>query len=141
MKAVNKRLNVKKINDFILVDDTYNANPESMKYALEFLLQLKNNKRKIVVLGDMLELGKEEVELHKKLAPYIIKNKITELYTFGKRMKYLSDEINNSKIIKRHFRTRENLKSFLKNLELSNSVILFKGSRGMKMEEFIKILE
>ncbi|MEJ2615950.1 MAG: UDP-N-acetylmuramoyl-tripeptide--D-alanyl-D-alanine ligase [Ignavibacteriaceae bacterium] len=141
LKAVNKRLNVKKHKDFLLVDDTYNANPESMKYALEFLSQLKNFKRKIAVLGDMFELGKEEIELHKKLAMYIIKNKITELYTIGKRMKYLSDEINNQKIIKRHFRSRENLKSFLKNLELSNSIILFKGSRGMKMEEFIRVLE
>ena len=141
LKAVNKRLNVKKIKDFILVDDTYNANPESMKYALEFLSQLKNNKRKIAVLGDMFELGEDEIQLHKKLAPYIIKNKITELYTIGKRIKYLSDEINHSKIVKRHFRNRENLKSFLKKLELSNAVILFKGSRGMKMEEFIKVLE
>ena len=141
LKAVNKRLNVKKIKDFILVDDTYNANPESMKYALEFLSQVKNIKRKIAVLGDMFELGKEEFEIHKRLAPYIIKNKITELYTIGKRMKFLSDEIDNPKIVKRHFRNRENLKSFLKNLELSNSIILFKGSRGMKMEEFIKVLE
>ncbi len=140
LKTVNKRLDVKKLKDFILVDDTYNANPESMKYALEFLFQLKNIKRKIAVLGDMFELGKEEIELHKKLAPYITKNKITELYTTGKRMKYLSDEINNSKIIKKHFRNRESLKSFLKNLELTNSIILFKGSRGMKMEEFIKVL-
>ncbi|MGB8318167.1 MAG: UDP-N-acetylmuramoyl-tripeptide--D-alanyl-D-alanine ligase [Ignavibacteriaceae bacterium] len=140
LKAVKKRLNVRKVKDFILVDDTYNANPESMKYALELLSQLKNFKRKIAVLGDMFELGKEGIELHKKLAPYIIKNKITELYTVGKRMKYLSDVINNSKIIKKHFRNRESLKSFLKNLELTNSIILFKGSRGMKMEEFIQAI-
>ncbi len=89
----------------------------------------------------MFELGKEEIELHKKLARYIIKDKISELYTTGKRMKYLSEEIDGSKIIKKHFRIRENLKSFLKNLELSNSIILFKGSRGMRMEEFIKVLE
>ena len=140
-KAVNKRLNVKKIKDFILVDDTYNSNPESMKYALELLSHFKGIKRKIAVLGDMFELGKAEIELHKKLAPYIIKNKISELYTIGKRMKYLSDEINDPGVSKKHFRTRENLESFLRNLNLSNSIILFKGSRGMKMEEFIKVLE
>ncbi len=141
LNAVNKRLNVKRYKDFVLVDDTYNANPGSMKYAFEFLSQFKNIERKIAVLGDMFELGKAEIELHKKLAQYIIKNKITELYTTGKRMKYLSDEINNSIIIKKHFRTRENLRSFLMNLELTDSIILIKGSRGMKMEEFIKVLE
>lgn len=141
IKAVNKRLNVKKIKDFFLVDDTYNANPESMKFALEFLSQFKNYKRKIAVLGDMFELGKDEIELHKKLAPYIIKSKVSELYTTGKRMKYLSEEVDNLEIIKKHFRNRKNLKSFLKNLVLTNSIILFKGSRGMKMEEFIKVLE
>ena len=140
LKPVNKRLNVIKIKDFLLVDDTYNANPESMKYALEFLSQLKNIKRKIAVLGDMFELGKQEIELHKKLAVCIVKNKISELYTIGKRMKYLSNEIENPKVIKRHFKNRENLKSFLKKLELANSIILVKGSRGMKMEEFIKVI-
>ena len=141
IKAVNKRLNVKKIKDFILIDDTYNANPESMKFAFEFLSQFKNYRRKIAVLGDMFELGKDEIELHKKLEPYIMKNKISELYTTGKRMRYLSEEIDDADIIKKHFRSRENLKSFLKSLVLSNSIILFKGSRGMKMEDFIKVLE
>ena len=140
-KAVDKRLNVKKYKNFIIVDDTYNANPESMKYALEILHRLKNYKRRIAILGDMFELGKEEAELHRKLLPYIYENRITELYTIGKRMKHMADIIDGSKVNKKHFRTRENLKSFLNNLELSNSIILVKGSRGMKMEEFVKKLE
>ena len=141
LKALNKRLNVKKFKDFILVDDTYNANPESMKYALDVLQKFKAYKRKVAVLGDMFELGKEEINLHKKLVSYIYKNKITEIYTIGKRMKYLSGTIIGSKIIKKHFGTRESLRSFLASLDLSGSVILVKGSRGMKMEEFVKVLE
>jgi len=141
LRAVDKRLNVKNFKDFILIDDTYNANPESMKYALELLLKFKTYKRKIAVLGDMFELGKEQINLHKKLASYIYKNKITELYTIGKKMKYLSGSIDGSKIVKKHFRTRESLKSFLGNMEHSESAILVKGSRGMNMEEFIIVLE
>ena len=121
LKAVDKRLNVKKFKNCIIVDDTYNANPESMKYALEILRKLKTYKRKIAILGDMFELGKEEAELHKGLVPYIYKNRITELYTIGKRMKHMSSVIDGSKVYKKHFRVRENLKSFLGNLELSNS--------------------
>ena len=141
LKAVNKRLNVKNFKDFILIDDTYNANPESMKYAFEVLQKFRIYKRKIAVLGDMFELGKGEIALHKKLAPYIYRNKITEIYTIGERMKYLSGSIDGSKIIKKHFKTRENLKSFLTDRDYSGAVILVKGSRGMKMEEFVKVLE
>ena len=139
--AVDKRLNVKKFKDFILVDDTYNANPESMKYALQFLSKFKSYKRKIAVLGDMFELGKEEIDLHIKLASFVFNNKITEVYTIGKRMKNLSDMIDGAKIIKKHFGRRDNLKFFLRNMDISNSVVLVKGSRGMKMEEFVDILE
>jgi len=141
LRAVDKRLNVKNFKDFILIDDTYNANPESMKYAFGLLSKIKTHTRKIALLGDMFELGKEEIALHKKLSEKINKSEINELYTIGKRMKYLYDAVNNSKIFKKHFRTRENLKLYLNQLELKDSVVLVKGSRGMKMEEFVKILE
>jgi UDP-N-acetylmuramoyl-tripeptide--D-alanyl-D-alanine ligase len=141
LRAVDKRLNVKTYKDVCIIDDTYNANPESIKYALALLSRIKKYKRKIAVLGDMFELGKEENNLHEKLAQSIKKNKITELYTIGKRMKYLYDAVENSKIFKRHFRSREDLKSFLNGLDLFDSVLLVKGSRGMRMEEFVKVLE
>jgi UDP-N-acetylmuramoyl-tripeptide--D-alanyl-D-alanine ligase len=141
LEAVDKRLNVKKSRDFVLIDDTYNANPESMKSALELLPRIKSYKRKIAVLGDMFELGKGENTFHKKLLPFVYINKIDELYLIGKRMKNLYDAVDSKNINKKYFKARESLKSFLNKIDLSNAVVLVKGSRGMRMEEFVKVLE
>lgn len=140
LKAVDKRLNVKVHGSFILVDDTYNANPLSMKSAFEFISSFEDMK-KIAVLGDMFELGSETLQAHKDLAKSLKKNKIDEVYTIGKFMMELNGELQNGKIVNRHFRDRSSLGKFLEINDFGKSVILVKGSRGMKMEEFVKILE
>ncbi|MGE5401050.1 MAG: UDP-N-acetylmuramoyl-tripeptide--D-alanyl-D-alanine ligase [Ignavibacteriales bacterium] len=140
LKAVDKRLNVKTIDSYVLVDDTYNANPLSMRSAFEFLKSF-NGKRKVAVLGDMFELGKEAVVAHKALAADVKKNKIDEVYTIGKLMKNLHDDLDNGKVKNKHFNSRNSLKKFLELENLENAVVLVKGSRGMKMEEFVKIIE
>ncbi|MGE5439750.1 MAG: glutamate ligase domain-containing protein, partial [Bacteroidota bacterium] len=140
LKAVDKRLNVKTHDGLIIVDDTYNANPLSMKSAFEFLGGFEDRK-KVVVLGDMFELGSTALQAHKDLAKALRKNKIHEVYTIGKLMMNLSGELKNGKIVKEHFKDRISLGKFLENNDFGRSVILVKGSRGMKMEEFVKILE
>ncbi len=135
-----RRLNVKKKKEFVLIDDSYNANPDSMKYSISLLTKFES-RNKILVLGDMLELGMNAEELHRKLARIIHKAKIDEVYTTGSLMEHLQDELSGKKISGSHFKNREQLKVFLKNKDLSNSVILIKGSRGMKMEEFVEVLE
>ncbi len=139
--AVDKRINIKEFKNFILIDDTYNANPDSMKLALDLLQKIKKYNKKIAVLGDMFELGESGIKLHKQLAASIKKNKIDRVFLIGKLMKYLSDELQSSKIICRYFKDRNLLNKFLSNLDLENTVLLVKGSRGMKMEEFIKTIE
>ncbi len=139
IKSVEGRLNIKNIKDKIVIDDTYNSNPQSMKESLEVVGLFKSYKNKIVILGDMLELGKDSVSLHKDIAKLIKKNKINSVLTIGKFMKYLDDELNGLSFFHKHFRTRKSLKKFLERNDFVNSVILFKGSRGMKMEEFLKI--
>ncbi|HEX2868888.1 MAG TPA: UDP-N-acetylmuramoyl-tripeptide--D-alanyl-D-alanine ligase [Ignavibacteriales bacterium] len=140
LKAVDKRLNVKVLDGLVLVDDTYNANPLSMKSAFEFLNSF-DGKRKIAVLGDMFELGSEAPQAHKDLAKAVKKFKLDEVYTLGKLMKNLNAELKNAKLTSRHFKDRSSLSEFLANNDFGKSVILVKGSRGMKMEEFVKILE
>ena len=140
-KPVDKRLNVKKFNNFILIDDTYNANPESMKQAIELLPKIKIFNTKILILGDMFELGEQSKKLHERLAFHIRKNKIDSVYTIGKFMKHLDGALNKNRINNIHFNNRRKLKEYLNRLTLEDSVILIKGSRGMKMEEFVKIIE
>jgi len=138
LSPLYKRLNVTRYSDFILIDDTYNANPDSMKSSLELLSQIKILKKKIAVLGDMFELGDTSEKHHKNLAPVIKKNKIDEVYTIGKMMKVLNKELQGSGIEKKYFSSRDSLSDFISMTDFSDSVILVKGSRGMKMEEFVQ---
>lgn len=132
------RMNVIKLKNSVLIDDTYNANPESTKVAIELLGRIKTHKRKILFLGDMLELGKPEIILHEKLAGTINKVRIDEVYTIGTRMKRLSKRLNRKDIIVKHFNNRKSLIIEIRNMNLQQSVIMVKGSRRMHMEDFLK---
>ena len=135
------RLSVSRLKKITLVDDSYNANPESTIAAVNAVAKIKINLNKIIFLGDMLELGKDEINLHKKLAAVIKKNKIDKLFTIGSLTKHLYEKLSTSEVYCKHFTGRASLKSFIIKNDFSNSVILVKGSRGMRMEEFVKIIK
>ena len=140
-KSVEKRLNIRTSKKFILVDDTYNANPESMRFAIELLPMIKSYKKKIAVLGDMFELGEESAKLHAELGRIIKRNKIDLTVSIGEAMKNLDSELKKLKVESIHFDRREDLADYLSSFNFPGSVVLVKGSRGMKMEEFTKIIE
>lgn len=137
LKAPRGRLDVQKYKNFILINDTYNANPDSTKAAIELVGKIKLFGRKILFLGDMLELGDKSIHFHQSLKTVIVKNRINEVYMVGSKMKYLYDKLRDDKIFAKHFNSRNALLSFIKKLNLDDSVILIKGSRGMRMEEFL----
>lgn len=141
VKPVKQRLNIREINSNLIIDDTYNANPESMNYAIKFLGEINKPTEKIAVLGDMFELGNKSTELHKGLVKTILQNKIDKVFTIGSKMSLLNQKLKEKNISAKHFRTRNNLRKYLNENNFSQSTILFKGSRGMKMEEFVKIFE
>ena len=141
IKSYNKRLEIKNLKHFTLINDTYNANPDSMKSSLEILNRIESKKRKIAVLGDMFELGNESKSKHLDLASLINKTKVDEVYSVGKMMKLMNQKLNGKAKIHQHFIDRESLKKHLQKLEIKNSAVLVKGSRGMKMEEFVAVLE
>lgn len=139
LKSPKQRLNLIDKKYFSLIDDTYNANPESMKSALQTLSSFKNKKR-IALLGDMFELGKDWKKYHQNLSAEFTKKKIDEAILIGDKMKYLHSALIKKHFPSHHFLERDQLNLFLASLELCNCVLLIKGSRGMKMEEFVKIL-
>ncbi len=140
-EPVNKRLNVSKIKNTIIIDDTYNANPDSTSAAINIMNEIAPDKSKIVVLGDMLELGNNSIKLHKALASVIKKHKVTVAVMFGPKMKFLYNELKRTNINVYHFSDRQKLNSFLLSYDFSNSIILVKGSRGMRMEEFSETIK
>ncbi|MCA4774594.1 UDP-N-acetylmuramoyl-tripeptide--D-alanyl-D-alanine ligase [Wolbachia endosymbiont of Mansonella ozzardi] len=119
-----------------LIDDSYNANPASMKAAIR-TLGTYSNRRKVALLGDMLELGNKSVIFHTKLLDFILECSVSKVYTVGKFMLELY-RLLPSNIKGTHFSDTNQLKSDLANIVQNNDVILVKGSRGMKMDLIVE---
>ena len=117
-----------------LIDDTYNANPDSTKKSIDLLSSYKKNT--VIVLGDMLELGINRKKLHKDVGEYAKAKKIKVLIGFGKLAKEIVRGYGKNGIF---FEKEDELKSYLKRKITSKDVILIKGSRGMRMERFIDV--
>ncbi len=134
LKSVRGRLNLNVLNDFVLIDDTYNSNPVSVAEAVAVMKKIKACSTKVLILGDMLELGAESKSLHSELAKEISTLKKFEVLTIGKNMKALADALGSKA---KHFTSRKSLNKHLSKMELKGKCFLVKGSRGMMMEEFV----
>ncbi len=137
IKAVKGRLNLIELKDTVIIDDTYNSNPASVEAALKVLKKIKLYKRSLIILGDMFELGKETENLHLKIVEELKKVKNSEVLTLGKHSAVISKSLNNG----RHFRRRIDLKNHLLKTDIRGCKVLVKGSRGMRMEEFVEIIK
>ena len=114
-----------------IINDTYNANYDSMKAAIEYLKEIKN-KRKIAVLGDMLELGSYSEKLHKDVGLLVDKN-IDILITVGKGSKYIAEKSNAKEIYE--FDSNNQAIEKLKSIITKDDVILLKASNSMNFNE------
>ncbi|RTZ70700.1 MAG: hypothetical protein DSZ30_00395 [Aquificaceae bacterium] len=124
--------------DFLIIADFYNANPLSVRLALETLSEVEGYKRRIAILGDMLELGEEEILHHESLGEFINTLPLNEVYLYGKLTEFTC-----KKVTKRcfHFQSAKQLEEFLKRKHPQRgTVYLIKGSRAMAMERFAKVL-
>lgn len=114
-----------------LINDSYNSNPSSLKYALK-RLHLKDGKRKIAVLGDMLELGGHSRRYHLQLGR-IAMNHCDVLVAVGESARYFAEGARNSHAY--HFGDKSEAIDFLTETVRPGDVVLVKGSRLMRMEE------
>ncbi len=135
------RLQLKKIKEATIIDDTYNCNPSSLAASLEMVQQYNQNYCKIVVLGDMLELGPTSRELHASVAEKIDFSTFDHIYLVGEEMKALADALNNKGIENHHYDTNEEVIEQLKPYLQKNHIIFFKASNGMKFAKMIESLE
>ena len=131
------------------INDAYNASPMSMKKSLETFSLIFNDKLKIMVLGDMLELGERELEIHRDLFDTIKNTNFDKLYLFGERMKSLlekikenmdNDNLENESLKNKEFEyfdEKNKIKDRIREISESKAVLL-KASRGMKLEEIIE---
>ena len=136
-KTTGFRQNVVKKQGITFIEDCYNASPDSQAAAMSVLGSM-NAARKIAVVGDMLELGDYSETAHKLVGEYAARNNIDILYTYGERAK-LSGERAKELGVKdvRSFTDKPQLSADLSSLLKEGDAVLFKASRGMKLEEIM----
>ena len=131
---------IKCSDDIIVINDCYNANFDSMKAAVDYLGKVEN-RRKIAVLGDMLELGEFSEALHKKIGEEVSKNDIDILITVGKLGKLINDTADNSNLKKYHFDSNEEAIKKIKSIMENKDIVLVKASNAMKFIEIVEAIK
>ena len=130
----NRSQVIKKGTNTILLD-AYNANPSSMESALENL-SLMQAENKAVMLGDMFELGEQSEEEHEKLGQLVAKYGFNPVFLCGKNIEVATKHLSEAK----HFETREELVEHLNSVNLQNTTILIKASRGIGLEKVVEVI-
>jgi UDP-N-acetylmuramoyl-tripeptide--D-alanyl-D-alanine ligase len=128
------------MGESILIDDTYNASPASTREAISALKNLRKE-HTVAVLGDMLELGKEEEKSHRDLAEDIKKAKINQIVLVGMRMKYLFEALQGSNFSSENLwwvKTPYEGAQIVSDIVDSGKVVLVKGSQSMRMEIIVE---
>ncbi len=131
---------IKIIKGIKVLNDCYNSNPLSMRAALAAIKSFPADSR-WVVSGDMMELGKKSRAFHRAVGEMIASGGIDGLVTFGKFSQYTLDGARSRGMKESNLwqcRTQEEIAGVLKKIAARGDLVLFKGSRGMKMEEVIQ---
>ena len=132
------KIKYKNLN-FNLIDESYNANPLSMKQSILNLSNIRNNQQKYVLLGDMLELGKKSEVLHKNLSPIINQSKINKIFIHGHHIMNTYKNVNKKKrgnILQDKSDFKEIILPILEN----NDYLMIKGSNATGLNKISKYL-
>lgn len=143
------RMEVQVVESVTIINDTYNASPESMKAAIKTLKNM-DGKRKIAILGDMLELGENSPRFHEAIGAYSVEEGLDFLFAYGKEQESMVKGALSQKEKQTHLSANSLVKGFSEAAVLQDylekqmepgDVVLFKGSRGMKMEMMVTQLK
>ena len=135
------RMQVKIINGAVIIDDTYNSNPSSLAASLETVIDYSDKYKKIVVIGDILELGENSLSLHADMANLIDFRMFDKIYLVGQQMKALYAQLKGKNIFSQHYNNALEIVDEIKQYLTKGNVIFFKASNGMKFANLIEKLE
>ncbi|MBQ7841544.1 MAG: UDP-N-acetylmuramoyl-tripeptide--D-alanyl-D-alanine ligase [Lachnospiraceae bacterium] len=140
VKAVSGRSRVVKTADLVLIDDSYNANPVSMRAAIDLLSMGLG--RKVAVLGDMFELGDNEKQMHGEIGRYAAERGVDCLICAGSLSKSMYEEAKAAGVPEVHyFEEKESLLLQIRQLLRPGDSVLIKASHSMGFEDLVEILE
>lgn len=124
-----------------VINDAYNASPASMKASIQVVEEMKGYKHKILVLGDILELGDYAEEFHRGIAD-VINSEIAAVYTYGNNSCYIHDELTRKfpELTAVHLADKDELTGHIEKFLGPENLILLKASRGMEFETFLELL-
>ena len=131
----NNRSQLIQLNSNEIILDAYNANPSSMEVAIDNFIKLEKS-NKILVLGDMFELGTESLQEHKNIVKLLLKQDSMQCYFIGKDFNFNKINQNNFQF----FETFEDFSEVFKKQKIENQMMLIKGSRGMALERTLEFL-
>lgn len=144
---VDGRSNIIKTEHFTLIDDCYNANPVSMRSALDMLAQAEG--RTVAILGDMGELGEKEAKYHKEVGAYAVQKNITGLICVGSLSRFMyqggckakAKSLSNTFV--QYYETKEALMAGMKRggLVPNGVTVLVKASHSMGFSQIIEFLK
>ncbi|MED1304234.1 UDP-N-acetylmuramoyl-tripeptide--D-alanyl-D-alanine ligase [Bacillus pacificus] len=125
---------------FTIINDAWNASPSSMKAAIETLQKLNAYEKKMIVIGDMLELGKKGETYHREIGKMLNEESIQYVFTYGELAKIVAEEARKNyhagKV--QSFDNKAEIAEEVLKIITQNDVVLLKGSRGMALEEIVQ---
>lgn len=131
----NNRSQLLNLNSNEIILDAYNANPSSMEVAIDNFIKLEKS-NKMMILGDMFELGIESLQEHKNIVNSLLNQDQIQFYFIGKY--FYSNKLNQNNFY--FFETFENFSEVFKNQKIESQMILIKGSRGMALERTLELI-
>ena len=140
LKATSMRLDIIRENGFTIINDCYNASPDSMKAAIDVMKNI-NGKRTIALLGSMMELGNESYKAHREVSEYAKEKEIDLLFSIGEFNEAYREgfeEVNKDNY--KSFLNNKEVAKYIKNIIRDDDVILVKASRTMRLEEIVEEL-
>lgn len=137
VKLTTMRMEKQMFGDAHLINDAYNASPTSMIAAIETVKSLVGFSRRVLVLGDMYELGADEQAQHVQVG-HVISAPVTDVILIGDKAKWIADGISAVNINVTHVGTVEEAKPLLGSYQRPQTVILLKASRGLALERLVQ---
>ena len=142
IEVTELRQEIRKIDGIRIINDSYNANPLSMKAGIDSLINIDGS-RKIAVLGAMLELGRIENAAHKEIGKYLYKNGVDVLVGVGSMGEIIAEGASEAGMAEQSiyiYDSNEDAAYFINKIMRSGDAILVKGSRALEMEEIVDLL-